>query len=118
VKPEFFRHEGLQDLESAHPGAHTMLTFAGLWGHCDKNGVFEWKPRQLKLDILPFLQFDLNATLALLMGAGFIRKYAVNGREYGAIDSFAEHQRLGGKEAQDPARHPTEKGSGPVGNGG
>lgn len=112
VKPDFFRHEGLQDLEAANTGSNCMLVFAGLWGHCDKNGVFEWKPRQLKLDILPFLQFDLNATLALLMGAGFIRKYAVNGREYGVIDSFPEHQRLGGKEAQEPAKFPTENGKG------
>jgi hypothetical protein len=110
VKPEFFRHEGLQDLEAASPGAHCMLVFAGLWGHCDKNGVFEWKPRQLKLDILPFLEFDLNATLALLMGAGFIRKYAVNGREYGVIDTFADHQRVTGKEWTEPAKFPTEDG--------
>jgi hypothetical protein len=31
VKPGFFRHEGLQELESLHPGAHTMLVFAGLF---------------------------------------------------------------------------------------
>lgn len=38
IKPEFFRHEGLQDLEQANPGAYAMLVFAALWGHCDKHG--------------------------------------------------------------------------------
>jgi hypothetical protein len=72
IKPEFFRHEGLQDLEAANPGNYIMLVFAALWGHCDKAGHFVWKPRSLKLDILPFLDFDIFATLNLLAGGGFI----------------------------------------------
>ena len=70
VKPEFFRHEGLQDLEVAHPGKYPMLVFEGLWCHCDSKGRFEWRPRQLKLDILPFLPFDMTATLAILEESG------------------------------------------------
>ena len=66
VKPDFFRDEDLQDLERANPGKYTMLVFEGLWGHCDKNGNFEWKPRTLKLDILPFLDFDMADTLEVL----------------------------------------------------
>lgn len=106
VKPEYFRHEGLQDLESANPGCHTMLVFAGLWGQCDKNGRFEWKPRTLKLDILPFIDFDMGKTLSLLCEAGFVRKYINDGREYGEIESFEKHQRISGKEAQEPGKHP------------
>src|SRR6185437_7387710 len=106
IKPTFFRHEGLQDLESANPGAYVMLVFAGLWGHCDKAGRFEWRPRQLKLDILPFLEFDIRNTLAILSTAGIIRRYAVNGKEYGIVPSFSEHQRIGGKEAQEDEKYP------------
>lgn len=107
IKPEFFRHEGLQDLEQANPGNFTMLVFAGLWGHCDKYGRFEWKPRTLKLDILPFLDFDMAGTLELLRGAGFLRKYmGEDGREYGEIDSFEKHQRISGKEAQESGKFP------------
>lgn len=105
IKPEFFRHEGLQDLAIEH-GAHVMLVFAGLWGHCDKAGRFEWRPRQLKLDILPFLDFDMAETLEILEAAGMVDRYEVDGKAYGAIDSFREHQRLSGKEQQEPEKHP------------
>ncbi len=105
IKPEFFRHEGLQDLASTH-GVHVMLVFSGLWGHCDKAGRFEWKPRQLKLDILPFLDFDMAETLDALWYGGFVHRYEVEGKEYGQIESFEKHQRIGGKEAQEPAKYP------------
>lgn len=106
VKPEFFRHEGLQDIESANPGAYSMLVFSGLWGHCDKLGRFEWKPRTLKLDILPFIDFDMSETLDILWLGGFIRRYKNGGKEYGEISSFEKHQRISGKEAQEPEKHP------------
>lgn len=107
IKPEFFRHEGLQDAEAANPGQHIMLVFAGLWGHCDKYGRFEWKPRTLKLDILPFLDFDMSRTLEILQAGGFVRKYrGEDGRIYGEIESFEKHQRISGKEAQEDGKFP------------
>lgn len=113
VKPEFFRHEGLQDIEAANPGAHCMLVFAGLWGHCDKGGVFEWRPRTLKLDILPFLEFDMADTLAILESAGFVQRYEAEGKTYGVVPTFEEHQRIGGKELQEPVKHPRSNGEAP-----
>ena len=110
IKPEFFRHERLQDLEADNPGACVMLVFAGLWGHCDKTGRFEWKPRMLKLDILPFLEFDMGKTLVLLCEAGFVRQYEIDGKQYGEIYSFEKHQRINGKESQEPEKHPPPPG--------
>lgn len=106
VKPEFFRDEDLQDLEAATPGLYVMLAFAGLWCQCDKAGRFEWKPRTLKLDILPFINFDLAETLAVLERGGFVVRYRVNGKDYGYIPTFQKHQRLSGKEAQEAAKYP------------
>ena len=106
VKPEFFRHEELQDLEAANVGKYPMMVFAGLWGHCDKNGVFAYKPRSLKLDILPFLPFDMTETLEILEAAGFVEVFEVEGEKYGHIRSFPEHQRITGKEAEQSGRHP------------
>lgn len=106
VKPEFFRHEPLQKLEAAHPGQHVILTFAALWGHCDKAGNFRWRPRDLRLDILPFLDFDIEATLDLLWRADYIRRYEVDGREYGHVPTFRDHQVIRGTEASSPAKHP------------
>jgi hypothetical protein len=101
IKPDFFRHEVLQDLEAANPGRHVMLVFAALWGHCDKLGRFEWRPRQLKLDILPFLEFDMTETLTLLCQAGLLRRYEAEGKQYGLVETFEKHQRISGKEAQE-----------------
>lgn len=110
IKPEFFRHEGLQDLEQSNPGSYAMLVFAGLWGHCDRAGRFEWRPRQLKLDILPFLSFDMAVTLQLLESHGLVCRYTVDGRDYGFIPTFTEHQRITGKEALEPCKYPEPVG--------
>lgn len=106
IKPEFFRHEGLQDLEIANPGKYPMMVFEALWGHCDSKGRFEWKPRTLKLDILPFLPFDMTVTLEILESAGMIHRYTVDSKEYGYIDTFEKHQRLTGKEATEGEKFP------------
>jgi hypothetical protein len=111
IKPEFFRDEILQDLERAHPELHPMLVFAALWGHCDKQGVFEWRPRQLALDILPFLWPDtsgthLGHTLEHLRGAERVRLMEHDGRLYGHIPTFSSHQRITGSEGKGEPRFP------------
>ena len=99
IKPEFFQDEDLQDLEAANPGAYCMLVFAGLWGNCDKQGVFEWRPRTLNLHILPFLKFDMAGTLELLRDAGLLVSFSADGKQFGYIPTFRKHQRINGKEA-------------------
>lgn len=106
IKPEYFRHEGLQALEADHPGAYPMLVFAGLWTVCDRTGRFPWRPRILKLDILPFLDFEMGSTLGLLEGAGFIQRYEADGETFGLIPGFERHQRITGTEAKGDPRYP------------
>jgi hypothetical protein len=115
IKPEFSRDEKLQDLEVANPGQHCMLVFACLWPHCDKNGNFPWNARTLHLDILPFIQFDLDKTLLLLREAMVLTQYHSEGKLYGSVVNFAKHQRISGKEATEPAKYP-EKQSGSNGD--
>lgn len=107
IKPDYFRHEHLQDLEAAHPGAYIMLVYQALWTQCDANGIFPWKPRTLKLDILPFLQYDLEATMHILLQHGYIRQYQTNdGHTYGIVPTFKTHQRITGKEATEGEKYP------------
>lgn len=101
VKPEFFRHEKLQEL-----GPLSMLIFEGLWTQCDKAGRFPWKPRTLKLDILPFITFDMEKELDKLAEAFFVIKYEADKEFFGVIPTFLEHQRISGKECQEPAKYP------------
>ena len=111
IKPEFYRSEKLQDLELENPGAYPMLVFAALYGHCDKQGVFEWRPRIMALDILPFLWEGSNGealgkTLGILAENKLILRLFFEGKEYGYMPAFAEDQRINGKEAQEPSKFP------------
>lgn len=102
IKPEFFRHETLQEL-----GPIPMLVFAGLWCQCDKAGNFQWKPSQLKLDILPFIEYDIGSTLELLRKSGEVLQYfGDDGKPYGHIPTFKAHQRFFGSEAKALPRFP------------
>lgn len=104
IKPDFFRHETLQDLEKVNP--YIMLVFAGLWTISDKNGVFIYSPRTIKLDILPFLDFDMQEKLTVLENNGFIQSYEHEGKKYGKILSFVKHQRIQGKEFSEEGKYP------------
>lgn len=65
IKPEFFRHAGLFDLEQ-ETGLPLRVAFAGLWTAADREGRFAWKPRELKLDCLPFDLVDFSRVLDAL----------------------------------------------------
>jgi hypothetical protein len=107
IKPEFFRSEKLQDMHIAYPQLNIMLVFAGLWTLCDNQGVFEWKPRSIKLDILPFIDFDMEKALEVLKSQNLITQFEVNGKSYGYVNNFSEHQRISGKELTDGKRFPS-----------
>lgn len=107
IKPDYFRHEQLQDLEVANPGAYVMLTYIALWTQCDANGIFPWRPRLLKLDILPFIPYDIEATMHILLQHNYITHYtAADGHQYGTVPTFKKHQRITGKEATEGEKYP------------
>jgi hypothetical protein len=115
-KPEFLRHEFLQHLETENPGKYPMFVFLGLWAVCDKQGVFPWKPRSLKLDIYPFLDFDMEETLQILLDAGFIKKFIAeeNQETYGHVLNFEKHQRITGDEGKNPSKYPPYQDTSPT----
>jgi len=106
IKPEFFKHEELQDLELEHPGQYIMLVYAGLWTQCDKNGVFPCKARTVKNEILPYINFDMQKTLDILEKGGFFTKHTSGGRDYGYIPKFSKYQYPGKAEKDGPAKYP------------
>jgi len=114
IKPEFFRHEALSDLEVEYPDLHPMLVFIALWGHCDKQGVFPWRVKQLALDILPFIWEGhigdtLGRSLMCLRDGGLIQQGESGGKLYGIIPTFLKHQRITGKEGQEVSKYPELK---------
>lgn len=97
IKPEVHTDEDLWDLESAC-ALPVFRAFTGLWGACDREGRFEWKPRTLKAAILPYWEGDFSRVLDALVTRGFVVKYACSGRQFGWVRTFAKHQVVNNKE--------------------
>lgn len=97
VKPELFRHEGLFEAEQ-ESGLPLRFAFIGLFTVCDRDGIFRWQPRQIKLDVMPYDSTDFSRVLDALMTRGFIRRYACGSDEYGVIPSFPRHQVINNRE--------------------
>ena len=97
VKNDPFVCEKLFEAEQSS-GLPLRIAFVGITRHADREGRFEWRPRAIKLDALPYDDLDFSAILDLLLAAGFLEKYDVAGRLYGTRrDSYgldAADQRL------------------------
>lgn len=107
IKPEFFRHEGLYELEK-YTGLPIRVAFAGLWTVVDREGRFAWKPRAIKLDCLPYDECNFEDILNALTSKGFVIKYKYeDGKEYGYIPSWLDHQVINTREAQSTIPEPS-----------
>lgn len=71
----------------------TRILYIGLWTDADDQGVFEWKPLQIKMRLLPGDTGDVAAMLSELEGVGLVQSYSVDGKRYGAIANFRKFQR-------------------------
>jgi hypothetical protein len=107
IKPDFFRHAGLYDAEQ-ETGLPLRVAFAGLWTAADREGRFQWKPRELKLDCLPFDEVDFSRVLDALRTRGHLVKYAVDGQEFGLIPSWHQHQVINNRESLSVIPAPPE----------
>lgn len=107
IKPEFFDHEKLFDLE-ASCGLPIRLAFIGLWTQCDREGRFKWEPRRLKTRILPYDEVDFSRVLDALATRGFVVKYATESGEFGYVPSFPRHQVINNREKESELPQPPE----------
>lgn len=88
VHPSFFTDEACV---SCSPLAR--LLYIGLWTDADDQGVFEWRPLQLKMRLLPGDTADASELLAELLNAGLIAPFDHGGARFGAIREFRRFQR-------------------------
>jgi hypothetical protein len=107
IKPSFFRHADLYEAEKQF-GLPLRLAFAGLWTAADREGRFKWRPRELKLDCLPHDEVDFSRVLDALTTRGFIVKYEIDGKGYGCIPSWSEHQVINNRETPSDIPAPNE----------
>lgn len=91
-------------IRSVHPGLFTdeawvscsplaRLLIIGLWTDADDQGVFEWKPLQIKMRLLPGDMAEAAPLLSELERAGLVRRFETAGKVFGAIRNFRRFQR-------------------------
>lgn len=88
IHPGIFTDERFMVLSS---DARTLLF--GIWCHSWDDGVFEWKPVQLKVKVFPYNSVDLDALLSELQDNNIIKSFEVGERKYGAVRNFRKFQR-------------------------
>lgn len=59
----------------------------------DDKGVFEWKPKTIKMKIFPADDVNIDAALDALLMQNQCIKFTSNGKAYGAIRNFCDFQR-------------------------
>lgn len=69
------------------------LLAIGLRNFADDNGVFEWKPLKLRMQILPADNTNMDELLAELVEKKQVVRYQVDGRAYGLIRNFKKFQK-------------------------
>jgi hypothetical protein len=98
VKPDLFTHEDLFEAEK-ESGLPLRVAFIGLFTCADREGRFKWRPRTLKLAVLPHDEVDFSRVLDALVTRGFLVKYAsATGEEIGLIPTFTKHQVINNRE--------------------
>jgi 5-methylcytosine-specific restriction endonuclease McrA len=106
VKPELFKHEDLYDLE-LETGLPIRVAWIGLFTVADREGRFKWRPREMKVDILPYDQdVDFSHILDALEAAGFVARYEFGGEVFGVIPKFLRHQVINAREAKSKLPEP------------
>jgi hypothetical protein len=87
IKPAFFRSADLAGLPF-----EARLLFIGLWTLADRAGRMEDRPKQIKMEVFPADDVDVDAQLDALAGIGMIERYVVDGVRYLCVPSFHKHQ--------------------------
>lgn len=91
-------------IRSTHPGQWTdehfvecsplaRLLAIAVRNECDDRGVFEWKPRSLKMKLLPADNCDIDAIFDELLLHKQVIKFDEGGTSYGAVRNFTKYQR-------------------------
>jgi hypothetical protein len=109
VSPRFFKHAALYKAEVAS-GLPLRLAYQALWCQCDRRGVFRWEPEELKLDCLPYDAVDFELVMWTLVQHGFLTCYEVNGKRYGFVPTFTDHQTFHRDEKPDKTIPDTTQG--------
>lgn len=90
IKPEFWKSERVASLPR-----DSRLLFIGLWNLADDAGRFRAHPNLIQGELFPYEpESDVAGWLQALVDAGLVLLYEADGRRYGLVVGFAEHQKI------------------------
>src|SRR5260370_28078948 len=117
LKPEFFKHEGLADLDrrkavGGMPSFVHRIVFEGLWCQADREGRLRDRPRLLKNEITPWDTFDFEQILSNLAEDHYIQRYEADGERFISITTFRKHQKPHIREAKSDIPPPPHGSAG------
>lgn len=91
-------------IRSIHPGLFTDESFIelsdaakifwiGLWCESDDQGIFEWKPKTLKIKLCGYSNNPVEPLFEELLALSCIAKFEHQGKFFGAVRNFCKYQR-------------------------
>lgn len=92
IKPDFFTSDTVSELP-----LRARLTWIGLWTHCDDYGRCRDNVKLIKAAIWPLDNVslrDIDEDLDTLTARGRLIRYTVDGKNYLAVPTWTEHQRV------------------------
>jgi hypothetical protein len=98
--------DGVQGERMSELSIPARLALFALRTCSDKNGVFPWHPKTLKLRVYPHDNLDFEALLNELLEHGDFFKFTYDGQEYGCHATWKLYQRLNTQEAGKPSVYP------------
>ena len=87
IKPAFFENELLGELPPLD-----RLAFIAMWTIADFKGCFEYRPKRLKLKLLPYDDCDIEQIVGRLEVSGFLKRYSIAENDFIKIINFSVHQ--------------------------
>lgn len=95
IKPGFYKNADL-----AECSLYARLLAPGLWMMADREGRLEDRPKQIKGEVFPYDDVNVDPLLDELQRWNHIVRYQVGGKRYIQVLNFKEHQTPHIKEKQ------------------
>lgn len=95
IKPEFFTSSDIASLTPL-----SRLFYVSMWCEADREGRIAWNTKTFKLRYFPADDCDIEHVAQEVVDAGLIDLYEVDGKQYGEIPSFSQHQVINNREAE------------------
>jgi hypothetical protein len=87
VKPEFWTDDALTECSR-----DARLLFIGTWNVADDKGGLDRSAKQLKGQVFPHDELDVESLIQELQRSGSLIEYEVDGKKYLHIKNFEKHQ--------------------------